>query len=139
MPKSEVFLDTSYAIALAVRADQNHPQALELAAWLHQDGIRLVRTWAILLEIGNSLAKQRYRPAGRALIDALIGDPSVDVVPLSQTLCARALELYVQRRDKEWGLTDCISFVVMDERGIRDALTADVHFRQAGFGALLHV
>jgi uncharacterized protein len=43
----------------------------------------------------------------------------------------------LSRRDKEWSLTDCISFVVMKERGLTEALTADHHFEQAGFKALL--
>ncbi|MFM6264927.1 MAG: PIN domain-containing protein, partial [Dolichospermum sp.] len=42
-----------------------------------------------------------------------------------------------QREDKEWGLVDCISFIVMQDRGISDALTTDIHFQQAGFRALL--
>jgi len=59
------------------------------------------------------------------------------VVPLSEALFRQSFDLYRQRLDKEWGLTDCISFVVMQERGITEALTADHHFRQAGFLALL--
>ena len=47
------------------------------------------------------------------------------------------LALYANRTDKDWSLTDCISFVVMNERGITDALTGDHHFEQAGFAALL--
>ena len=45
--------------------------------------------------------------------------------------------MYVSHTDKEWSLTDCISFVVMRNRGIRRALTADAHFEQAGYAALL--
>jgi len=45
--------------------------------------------------------------------------------------------LYQQRPDKEWGLTDCISFVVMQEQGISEAFTSDHHFTQAGFTILL--
>ena len=71
------------------------------------------------------------------LLHALAHDPSVEVVPLSEVLFDKGFELYRQRPDKEWGLTDCVSFVLMQERGITDALTADTHFRQAGFRALL--
>jgi predicted nucleic acid-binding protein len=48
-----------------------------------------------------------------------------------------ALELYRGRSDKDWGMTDCASFVVMAENGISDALTADQHFKQAGFRPLM--
>jgi uncharacterized protein len=52
-------------------------------------------------------------------------------------LLNRALELYSNRQDKTWGLIDCISFVVMSEQSLTDAVTADIHFVQAGFRALL--
>ena len=61
----------------------------------------------------------------------------MEIVPLAGPLIQRAIKLYSDRPDKEWGLTDCPSFVVMEERGVRDALTADEHFQQAGFRALL--
>ena len=71
------------------------------------------------------------------LLAALEADPHVDIVPLSEALYARALQLYRERPDKEWGLTDCVSFLVMQDRGLIEALTTDEHFQQAGFRALL--
>lgn len=68
---------------------------------------------------------------------ALENDPLVEIVSLTDDLYRQALRLYGERADKEWGLTDCISFVVMHERGINAALTADKHFQQAGYQALL--
>jgi hypothetical protein len=49
----------------------------------------------------------------------------------------RGLALYAARPDKEWSLTDCVSFLVMQDHGVTEALTADHHFEQAGFVALL--
>lgn len=66
-------------------------------------------------------------------------DPTVEIVPLSEDLYAEAVTLYRARPDKEWGLTDCVSFVVMTQRRITEALTADEHFEQAGFKAILRV
>lgn len=94
-------------------------------------------TQAILLEIGNALSKQRYRAAAIQLLESLETDPSVEVVLLTNSLYRSAFNLFKQREDKEWGLVDCISFIVMQDRGITDALTADTHFQQAGFRALL--
>ena len=91
----------------------------------------------MVLEIGNALAKQRYRAAAVRLLEALENDPVVEIIPLPEGLYARAMQLYRERPDKEWGLTDCVSFVVMQERSITEALTADDHFRQAGFRPLL--
>ena len=61
----------------------------------------------------------------------------MEIVPLSEAIFARAFQLYRTRPDKEWGLTDCISFTVMQERGLTAALTTDEHFGQAGFRVLL--
>ena len=135
--KAELFLDTSYVIALSVTNDRHHGQALRLAEQIEEKHVRLVTTRAILLEIGNALSKERYRPAAVKLIEALENDPSAEIVPLSEELFSRAFQLYKGRTDKEWGLTDCLSFVRMKREGMTEALTADDHFRQAGFQALL--
>ena len=135
--QAEVFLDTAYAIALSSSNDQFYACAVELAEQLEALGTRLVTTRAVLLEIGNALAKPRYRQAAVQLLAALEADPKVDIVPLSESLYARAIQLYRERPDKEWGLTDCVSFLVMQDRRLTEALTTDVHFQQAGFRALL--
>lgn len=70
------------------------------------------------------------------LLHSLEADTNVEIVSLSEQLYAQAFQ-YRQRPDKEWGLIDCVSFIVMHERGIIEALTADEHFQQAGFRALL--
>ncbi|HEX8682299.1 MAG TPA: PIN domain-containing protein [Ardenticatenaceae bacterium] len=134
---AEVFLDTAYAVALSVEADDLHIQALNLADQLEADGTRLVTTRAVLLEIGNALSKRYYRGVAASLLLLLEADPNVEILPLSEELYARALQLYNTRSDKEWGLVDCVSFIVMLDRGIQDALTSDKHFLQAGFRALL--
>jgi uncharacterized protein len=97
----------------------------------------LVTTQAVLLEIGNALSKQKFRQIGGDLLEYFSISKSVEIVPLSDDLFNKALELFRNRPDKEWGLVDCISFVVMTEKGIAQALTADEHFNQAGFKALL--
>jgi predicted nucleic acid-binding protein len=91
----------------------------------------------VLLEIGNALSRRRYRAAAVQLLSSLHSDSSVEVVDLSADLYTKAFDLYRDRPDKEWGLIDCVSFVVMEARGISKALTADEHFEQAGFRALL--
>ncbi|MCA2710560.1 MAG: type II toxin-antitoxin system VapC family toxin [Microcystis sp. M015S2] len=134
---TEVFLDTSFAIALSSVTDRNHLRAVQLANQIETNKTRLVTTQAILLEIGNALSKQRYRAAAIQLLESLEIDPSVQVILLTNSLYRLAFNLFKQREDKEWGLVDCMSFIVMQDRGITDALTADTHFQQAGFRALL--
>jgi predicted nucleic acid-binding protein len=133
----EIFLDASYAIALSCSSDAHHIQALTLARRLKREKARLVTTHGVVLEIGNALSKPRYRLAAIKLLHALQHDPAVEIVPVSEALFRETFELFRQRPDKGWGLTDCVLFVVMRRRNIREALTADEHFSQAGFVALL--
>jgi len=127
--RAEVFLDTAYAIALSSPTDLFHQRAVQLADELKSAGTRLVTTRAILLEIGNALSRQRYRRAAAMLLDSLEADPRVEIIPLSEQLYTRVSQLYRERPDKEWALTDCVSFVVMEDRGINEALTTDEHFQ----------
>jgi predicted nucleic acid-binding protein len=99
--EAEVFLDTAYAVALSSPPDQFHARAVELAEPLDALGTRLVTTRAVLLEIGNALSKPRYRQAAMQLLAVLELDPRVDIVPLSESLYGRAIQLYRERPDKE--------------------------------------
>lgn len=133
----EWFLDTSYALALSSRSDQAHGRALELESRIRAEAVQLLTTRAVLVEIGNALSRLRHRSAALHLLRAIEGDPRIQIVPVGDDLYHEAFDLYASRPDKEWGLTDCISFVVMQRNGLTDALTADRHFEQAGFRALL--
>ena len=133
--KNEIFLDSAFIIALASKTDSFHEKALQISETL--DGKILVTTRAIMLEVGNALSKRSFRKAGVALLNALEMDDNVAIISLSDELFTKGMELYSKRTDKEWGLIDCISFVVMQERGILQALTTDIHFQQAGFQTLM--
>ena len=135
--KNKVFLDASYAIALSNLSDQYHLQAETIAEKLEAKGAKLITTQAVILEIGNALAKLRYRKAAVELINSLENDISIEIVSLTNELYKRAFRFYKERLDKEWGLTDCISFVVMQDYNLTEALTADEHFEQAGFQVIL--
>ena len=135
--KSEVFLDTSYALALASPGDDFHFRAVMLAEQMATAKTRYVTTYAVMLEIGDALSKSRWRQTAVTLLAALEADSKVKILPISKQLYLDAYQLYNERPDKEWGLTDCASFIVMRDRGLTEALTADVHFRQAGFQILL--
>ena len=129
-----IFIDTSYILALVNTSDEYHERASVVASTIAG---RFVITEAVLTEIGNTLSRLRWRSAAVSTIEDLQNDPDIEVVSVSSELFDRATRLYSSRMDKEWGLTDCISFVVMQDMGITDALTTDYHFRQAGFRALL--
>jgi predicted nucleic acid-binding protein len=132
-----VFLDTAYAVALVNRDDLLHGVAVELADRLKRDNPKLITTRAILLEIGDSLSKPQHRQVAGELLTSIDEDPSVEVVEVTVPLYVAALQLYRERLDKGWGMTDCLSFVLMRSRGSTESLTHDGHFEQAGFRALM--
>ena len=135
--ETEVFLDAAFAIALSSQTDAFHQKAVQLAQRLRAESTKLVTTRGVMLEIGNALSRLRFRAAAVRLLEALENDPNVGIAPLTESLYAEAFELFRNRQDKEWGLIDCVSFVVMQQRGIASALTTDEHFAQAGFRVLL--
>lgn len=128
-----VFADTFYFIALLSPADHAHPRAAEYAGLVD----RLVTTDWVLLELADGLSDTENRRLFPTSRTGLYANPLAEVVPLDMALHQRAIDLYIQRPDKDWSLTDCVSFLVMQDRGLTEALTADRHFEQAGFDALL--
>ena len=129
----EVFADTWYYVALLDERDQNHDRATEHANRLAH---RQVTTRWVLAEVANSLCADRTRSAVARFLRRLESLPLVRVIKQSDELFERGRLLYENRPDKEWSLTDCISFVVMEQEGLREALTNDHHFNQAGFIAV---
>jgi predicted nucleic acid-binding protein len=129
-----VFADTYYFVALSNPRDAAHPRAV---SWTATFSGRLVTTAWVLTEFANHMNDPRNRPEFISMLNDLRSDPQVLIVPPDQALFDEGVQLFEQRPDKHWSLTDCISFVVMQREGITEALTGDHHFEQAGFVALL--
>ena len=129
----QIFVDTSFIVALINERDQYHSQAMKLAD--QYEGRSLVVTDAVLLEIGNALARN-YKVEAIQVINDLTSSEDVEIVRLTTELFSQAFDLFKTRNDKTWGLVDCISFVVMQKQNIDMALTFDQHFVQAGFQML---
>lgn len=129
------FVDTSFVLALFNRADAHHERASRWLACLRGNA-ELWVTEAVLTEVCNALAASNRR-AAVSFAEQAYQTAGMQVVSVDPILFQRALELYRDRPDKAWGLTDCVSFVVMADRSLVEALTADRHFEQAGFVALL--
>lgn len=128
-----LFADTFFYLALVSTDDSAHAQAVSLSRQLRNP---VVTTAWVLTEVADALAVPSDRMAFRRLLESLISDPRVDIVPPTEALFHQGIDLYHRRPDKEWSLTDCISFVAMDEHKIEEALTGDRHFEQAGFRIL---
>lgn len=127
-------IDTGYITALVSERDEYHEKANELVEIY--DSKPLLVTDAVLLEIGNSLSRSHNYSAIEIFEEFFVSE-EVEIVRLDETLFNKAFELYKSHADKSWGLVDCVSFVVMKENGINDALTCDKHYVQAGFRALM--
>jgi uncharacterized protein len=132
---NRVFADTSYYVALTNPRDQLHAVATQFLA---SYGSAIVTTEFVLVEVANFLSRSRIGRHTFQTLDAqLRAAPEVTIYPATSDLYARGLKLFTARPDKDWSLTDCISFDVMAELEITDALTADEHFEQAGYCVLL--
>jgi len=104
-----------------------------------QGGRKAITTNYVIAELVALMTSPLRLPREQSI--AFVGDlktsPYVEVIHINPTLDDQAWQLLKSRQDKDWSLVDCASFVVMQQRGITEALTTDHHFEQAGFVRLL--
>ena len=133
----EVFADTGYWTAIIRRNDALHEVVISLNQRL--ESCRIVTTEMVLTEFLAYFSKQGYywRALASDLVIDLIDNPDTEVVEQTSNQFREALNRYTTRLDQRWSLTDCASFLLMEERGITEALAYDRDFEQAGFTALL--
>ena len=134
---NSIFLDTSGWIALLNGDDEYHAPALELLREFRKTRRDLVTTDWVLAETGNGLARSPAKIPFLKSITTLFQSPQSRLIWIQEEILEAASELYAKIDDKQWGMVDCASFVVMQHEGILEALSADHHFEQAGFRCLL--
>lgn len=127
---ARLFVDTSFVIALINEKDQYHNQAEALSYQFENS--TLITTAAVLLEVGNALAKD-FRREALTVIKVLRKSKRVEVAEVDEALFEKGLAVFEKYTDKTWGLVDCISFVTMWEAELREVLTFDADFERAGF------
>ena len=130
-----VFADSLFYIALLNSRDQFHDRAKQ--ACTEEAGDFVVTTTWVLAEVADAMTHPSARERCAGFLRNLRHLRNTKIVDGGQVMFWRALELFSKRPDKEWSLTDCISFIVMSDEGLTEALTGDRHFEQAGFTALL--
>ena len=137
MQKRTLFADSGYWVAFLYPRDQHHTRATTVAAGLGQ--VSIVTTQMALTEVFNTMARtgEGGRRHAAQLLEDLENDPDVEIVPQTDAQFKAAVERYAARSDQTWSLTDCASFLAMEQRGITEALAHDRDFEQAGFVALL--
>jgi uncharacterized protein len=129
-----VFADTFYFLALLNPKDQAHARAVAAAATLQ--GMVVTTAW-VMTELADAMSSPANRMEFIATLDDLRKNPQVRLHLPDPVVFDEGVQLFANRPDKDWSLTDCISFVIMHKEGITQALTGDHHFEQAGFQALL--
>ncbi len=132
-----VLVDTAAWIALVNTRDELHNSAEQIMTDLRRRDVTLMTTEFVLLEVANGLCTSGWRAKLVKLIDGLRSLPHLQIVPADTSLLAEGWNLYRNRTDKEWSLTDCTSIVVLQKERIEQVFTSDHHFEQAGFVKLL--
>lgn len=127
---SVVFVDTSFYQAILNPRDQWHRAAIEFSVNFREN---TVTSEYVLCELGALMSPIHLRPLFVGFVEILQATPEVEILPASPEFFRAGLDLFVGRPDKDWSLTDCVSFAQMQARGISDALSFDRHFEQAGF------
>lgn len=136
---NDIFVDTSGWANWLNRGQPFHALATQIVSQVRKSGRRLVTTNYVLAGLVALLTSPMRvsKPQQIVHLSAIRLATWVDVLHIDQALDAAAWNLWQSRPDKEWSLVDCASFVVMQQRGLTDALTTDRHFEQAGFVRLL--
>ena len=130
---TSVFLDTGFVIALEVVDDQHHPDALRHWRILSTSLPKVVTATYILDEVVTFFNRRNHHAKAVEIGKRLISSPSVELIHVDEVLFYASWRYFEQHPDKSYSLTDCISFVVMRDAGIRTALSFDKHFVQAGY------
>lgn len=131
-----VFLDTSYIIALEIADDQYHSQALNYWQSILAEAPRLITTSFILDEVATFFNSRKHHLKAVEIGNNLLTSPSVNFIHVQKSLFEQGWNYFVKHADKAYSLTDCISFVTMEQLGLQAALSFDKHFDQAGFTKL---
>lgn len=133
-----VFIDSLYLIALLVEHDQWHEAAVQAQKRLG-DAVRFVTIYEVLIEFLASVSREgpQVRQAAVEAAHAIMARDNISVIAPSPELCTGGLNLYAQRLDKRYSLTDCVSMAVMRDLGITEALTHDRDFESEGFARLM--
>lgn len=136
---ADLFVDTSGWACWAVGRQAFHARAVGALNNCWSSGGRALTTSYVLAELTALLTSPlRVSKAQQIqLLRAIRTDPVIEVVPAGPALDAAAWLLWESRPDKDWTIVDCVSFVLMQQRGLTDAVTTDHHFEQAGFVRLL--
>ncbi len=128
------FADTAFYIALLNPRDRLHELAHEVSRGYQG---HVATSEYVLVELASYFSSAKNRGMFAQFLRHMKAHPNTTIHFVSQSLFHQGMERYEQHSDKDWSLVDCVSFLLMEQEDIHDALTADRHFEQAGFQVLL--
>ena len=129
-----MLLDTSGLLCLLHKAEPFHKEACE---YYRIAPSRLTHNYVLAEFIALATARRLPRQITLTFIVDLLKNPDIETIWTDETLDDEAMALLLERQDKTYSLCDAVSFVLMRQRGINEALTTDRHFEQEGFRRLL--
>jgi hypothetical protein len=128
-----LFVDTAGWMACADAADPEHGRARAARDRALRGGRVLITTDYVVDETLTLIRMRLGLEAAETWWAQVEGSSRVRHEAIDALRAERARATFFRHRDKDYSFTDCSSFVVMRELRLREALTTDRHFRQAGF------
>ena len=135
--RAKAFVDTSGFYALLVKDDRMHARAVQLLERAAKSSGRFTTTDYVLDETATLLNARGHGRLAEAFFQTVFASRACRIEWMDPDRFAQTRQFFLKHHDKSWSFTDCFSFLVMRDLGLRDALTTDAHFRQAGFNPLL--
>jgi len=129
-----MLIDTSGWFSIFDSAQHDHALAIEL---YDDSRIKVTHSYVIVEFVALSEARKKLRSDMLTFLDKILREAEIEIVWIDEPTTLEAIDLLRKRLDKGWSLCDAVSFVLMRQLGITEALTTDHHFEQAGFIKLL--
>jgi predicted nucleic acid-binding protein len=134
---NDLFIDTSGLFAFLVKKEARHERVSAIIKKALKEGCRLVTTDYIIDESATLLKVRGYGHVTANLFDGILSSRACRIEWMDREAFEKTKSLFLKFNDHQWSFTDCFSFICMRRAGITDALTNDMHFREAGFTPLL--
>lgn len=134
--KNAYFLDTSYILALEIVNEDAHQKVLQSWLTLAKSKPYVFTTTYIFDETVTFFNSRNLHSKAIEVGERLLKSPDIELIQIDNNLFRLGWQYFKKYKDKSYSLTDCLSFVVMEQQEIATALTLDRHFIQAGFQVL---
>jgi predicted nucleic acid-binding protein len=133
----DIFVDTSGFYSLLVAKDDQHEAASDILRESAKQKRRFITTDYVLDETATLLKARGHRRLLKGFFESVLTSCACQTIWTDIEVFSTTCSYFIKHQDQDWSFTDCVSFVVMRRERIREVLTKDAHFAEAGFLALL--